>query len=166
MAGGPELVVVYLKAFLVLLVLFRLITFAAFGQLVSGILAATLAYALTRRSDQIPQQVQDIAAPLNDLKSTPYLKLAASLIIDILGTRYVGVPVILQLVVGASGWVPIATFFVQFLYDRPALTAIDLLKATVPFANLVPTATLGFLLENGIIKEEWLGGRRGPFLRV
>ena len=48
-------------------------------------------------------QVKDIAAPLNDLKDTPYLKLAASLIIDILGTRYIGVPVILQLVVGSSG---------------------------------------------------------------
>jgi len=54
----------------------------------------------------------------------------------------------------------------QYLYDRPALTAIDLIKARLPFANYIPTATLGWLIESHIIKEEWLGGSSGPFLKV
>ena len=61
---------------------------------------------------------------------------------------------------------PIGTFLVQFLYDRPALTGVDILKVQLPFANYVPTATLGWLVENGAIKEEWLGGSSGPLKRI
>lgn len=49
--------IVYLKAAVILLVLWRVITIGAFGQVVSGILAATLAFSLTRRSKNIPQVV-------------------------------------------------------------------------------------------------------------
>ena len=49
---------VYLKAIAILLVVWRLLTIGAFGQVVSGILAATLAFLLTRQSKSIPQQVR------------------------------------------------------------------------------------------------------------
>lgn len=66
----------------------------------------------------------------------------------------------------SAGFVPIGTFMVQYLYDRPALTAIDILKAKLPFANYVPSCTIGWLIENDVIKQEWLGGPQGPFIRV
>ena len=59
--------VIYLKALAVLLVLWRLLTIGAFGQLVSGVLAATLAFCLTR-DNALPQWLQDVARPLDDLK--------------------------------------------------------------------------------------------------
>ena len=65
-----------------------------------------------------------------------------------------------------AGWVPIGTFLNQYLYDRPALTAIDIFKAQLPFANYIPTCTLGWLIENNVIREEWLGGSSGPFLKI
>jgi hypothetical protein len=65
-----------------------------------------------------------------------------------------------------AGFVPIGTFLIQYLYDRPALTAVDLLKAQLPLANYIPTATLGWLIESRVIKEEWLGGSSGPFLKI
>ena len=49
---------VYLKAIAILLVVWRLLTIGAFGQVVSGILAATLAFLLTRQSNSIPKQVR------------------------------------------------------------------------------------------------------------
>jgi hypothetical protein len=164
--ADADLAIIYIKAFVVLLVLWRVLTLGIFGQVVGGILAATLAYCLTRRSSSIPKQIKDISAPLYDLKKNPPLKLAASLILDVLSTRYIPTPAILSILVGQAGFVPIGTFLNQYLYDRPALTAIDILKAQLPFANYIPTLTLGWLIENGVIHEEWLGGSSGPFLKV
>lgn len=65
-----------------------------------------------------------------------------------------------------AGWVPIGTFLIQYLYDRPILTAIDLLNVQLLFANYVPTATIGWLIENDVINQDWLGGRNGPFRKV
>lgn len=167
MAGADaETIIIYLKAFGVLLVLWRFLTLGIFGQVVGGVLSATLAYMLTRRSSSIPKQIRDISAPLYDLKRNAPLKLAASLILDVLSTRWVPTPAIFALLVGQAGFVPIGTFLTQYLYDRPALTAIDILKAQLPFANYIPTSTLGWLIENGVIQEEWLGGSSGPFLKV
>ena len=65
-----------------------------------------------------------------------------------------------------AGFAPIGTFVIQYLYDRPILTAITLLRAQLPFANLIPTATIGFLIEIGVIKEKWIGGEKGPFKQI
>ena len=48
---------VYLKAVVVLLVIWRILTIGIFGQVVGGVLSATLAYCLSRRSNAVPQQV-------------------------------------------------------------------------------------------------------------
>ena len=50
--------IIYIKAAVVLLVLWRVLTLGIFGQVVGGILAAFLAYCLTRRSSSVPKQVQ------------------------------------------------------------------------------------------------------------
>lgn len=61
---------------------------------------------------------------------------------------------------------PIGTFFVQFMYDRPALTAVDLLKTQFPLAAYIPAASLGWLVEQRVIKEQWVGGPSGPLRTV
>lgn len=164
--ADADLMIIYVKAAVVLLVLWRVLTLGIFGQVVGGILAATLAYCLSRRSSSVPKQIRDISAPLYDLKKSPPIKLAVSLILDVLSTQYVPTPAIFSILVGQAGFVPIGTFLTQYLYDRPALTAIDILKAQLPFANYIPTSTLGWLIENNIVREEWLGGSSGPFLKV
>lgn len=43
----------------------------------------------------------------------------------------------------------------QYLYDRPALTAVNVFEETIPYCDFFPTATIGWLLEQGYLKDEW-----------
>ena len=54
--------IIYVKAVVVLLVIWRILTIGIFGQVVGGVLSATLAYCLSRRSSSVPKQV---CSPLN-----------------------------------------------------------------------------------------------------
>lgn len=52
-----DLQVIYIKAVVVLLLVWRILTIGIFGQVVGGVLSATLAYCLSRRSSSVPKQV-------------------------------------------------------------------------------------------------------------
>ena len=43
----------------------------------------------------------------------------------------------------------------QYLYNRPVLTLVDLLEGVFPLANLVPAATLGWAIEQGYIGKDF-----------
>ena len=47
-----------------------------------------------------------------------------------------------------TGFSPLATFMSMYLYERPVLSACDMLEGTVPFADFIPTCTIGWLLDN------------------
>lgn len=65
---------VYLKAVVVLLVIWRILTIGIFGQVVGGVLSATLAYCLSRRSNAVPQQVGITSCGSYEVKSALWWK--------------------------------------------------------------------------------------------
>ena len=43
----------------------------------------------------------------------------------------------------------------QYLYNRPILTLVDMMEGILPFANLIPAATLGWAIEQGYIGKDF-----------
>lgn len=81
------------------------------------------------------------------LPTSMWGKLVVSLLIDLVGSSSYLLPVVgegLDIV-----WAPIQTIFIMALYDSitPNLKYVSFIEEILPFTDIVPTATIGFLCE-------------------
>jgi len=79
-------------------------------------------------------------------------KLLASIIIDLIGDGSLLVPGLGD----ASDflWAPVSALLVRLLYGSNVLAAVNLLEELLPFTDVIPTATIAFLLEFFFRKAE------------
>ncbi len=81
------------------------------------------------------------------LPSTIWGKLVISLLIDLMGSSSYLLPVVGE---GFDvAWAPIQTVFIMAMYDTvtPNLKYVSFVEEILPFTDIVPTATIGFLCE-------------------
>eukprot|EP00899_Mesostigma_viride_P026252 jgi/Mesvir1/6811/Mv09003-RA.1 len=86
------------------------------------------------------------------LNKNPEFKLLASLAIDFMGMSSFLLPGLGEL--SDAGWAPISAFLIQKLYGSGALTALGFAEEALPGLDFMPTATIGWVLEN---IDEWQG---------
>jgi len=79
-------------------------------------------------------------------------KLLASILIDLIGDGSLLVPGLGD----ASDflWAPVSALLVRLLYGSNVLAAVNLLEELLPFTDVIPTATIAFLLEFFFRKAE------------
>ena len=79
-------------------------------------------------------------------------KLLISILIDLIGDGSLLVPGL----GGASDfiWAPVSALLVRLLYGSNVLAAVNLLEELLPFTDVIPTATIAFLLEFFFRKAE------------
>lgn len=104
---------------------------------------------------------------LPSLRAVLLSKLLVSILIDLIGDGSLVVPGL----GGASDfiWAPVSALLVRLLYGSNVLAAINLVEELLPFTDVIPTATIAFLLEFFFGKAELVeeaqpqqrqGGRR------
>lgn len=76
----------------------------------------------------------------------PGLKLALCLLIDLVGFSSFAVPG-----VGEStdlGWAPVSAILINYLFGSPVFTSLALVEELLPGFDIIPTATIAWILEN------------------
>lgn len=90
-----------------------------------------------------------------------YVKLLASLAIDALGFVAIGLTEFGDLI-----WAPVSALAIAFLYHKDFYTFLGFAEEILPGADVVPTATIAWLDENGFLnifhKKQNSHRREGP----
>ena len=74
------------------------------------------------------------------------IKLLVSILIDLVGVASYAVPLAGE---GADlAWAPVSALLVNYLYGNSILTGLAFAEEVLPGLDVVPTATIGWLLEN------------------
>lgn len=116
-----------------------------FGPLLDSFLASKTGQGMIYQTGPRPTPVS-VARLILPTKSL-WGKLVVSLIIDLLGSASYLLPVVGE---GLDiAWAPLQTIAIMAMYDRtsPNLKYVSFVEEILPFTDIVPTATIGFLLE-------------------
>ena len=83
------------------------------------------------------------------LPTTIWQKLLVSLFIDLLGSATYLLPGIGEAL--DIGWAPLQTVLIMAMYDRtsPKLKYVSFVEEILPFTDIIPSATVGWMLEFG-----------------
>lgn len=84
--------------------------------------------------------------PASGTTMDPGLKLALCLLIDLVGISSFAVP-------GAGeatdiGWAPVSAILINYLFGSPVFTSLALVEELLPGFDIIPTATIAWILEN------------------
>lgn len=88
----------------------------------------------------------------------PLLKLAISIGIDVVGVASFLLPLVGE--VGDLGWAPTSAILIKALYNNNVLATVGLVEELLPGADIVPTATIGWVFEYvpGVSQLGWVSG--------
>uniref|UniRef100_A0A7S0VU74 Uncharacterized protein n=1 Tax=Hemiselmis tepida TaxID=464990 RepID=A0A7S0VU74_9CRYP len=104
------------------------------------------------------ERVTGFVAGLGDrvveLSRDKWWKLALSIMIDIIGILTFLIPILGEF--GDIFWAPMSSLLLFQMYGSPLLSGLALLEEGLPFTDLIPTATIGWLCEFTIVGS-WLG---------
>lgn len=81
-------------------------------------------------------------------------KLAISILIDLIGMMSFIIPLLAEII--DVVWAPISALLIFQLYGSSLLSGIALIEESLPFTDIMPTATLGWLCEFTVLGA-WLG---------
>mmetsp|Transcript_67373 Transcript_67373/g.166407 ORF Transcript_67373/g.166407 Transcript_67373/m.166407 type:complete len:132 (+) Transcript_67373:42-437(+) len=98
--------------------------------------------------------VQGLGEKVILLSRDKWWKLALSIMIDIMGFMSYFLPVLGEF--GDVFWAPISSLLIFQMYGNPLLSGIALLEEGLPFTDILPTATIGWLCEFTVLGV-WLG---------
>uniref|UniRef100_K3XBS1 Uncharacterized protein n=1 Tax=Globisporangium ultimum (strain ATCC 200006 / CBS 805.95 / DAOM BR144) TaxID=431595 RepID=K3XBS1_GLOUD len=117
------------------------------------------------KSNAVDGRVQSLAAQMSELASQYVMddksrKLLASLVIDFVGNATFALPLIGELADWV--WAPISASLVSTLYSdsSPHLKYVAFIEEWLPFTDFIPTATIGWLTENGLPIRQLLSSLR------
>jgi len=92
-----------------------------------------------------PSEQADQGSPTPP-KMTPEVKLLVSLLIDFIGISSFAAPGVGEAT--DIAWAPLSAALVQYLYGNGLISALALVEEALPGLDFIPTATLGWVLEN------------------
>ena len=82
----------------------------------------------------------------------PVLKLLICMLIDFIGVASFAVPGLGE--AADVGWAPISALLVNYLFGNGIFTALALVEELAPGFDIIPTATIAWILENANREEE------------
>ncbi|KAL1526750.1 hypothetical protein AB1Y20_015446 [Prymnesium parvum] len=85
-------------------------------------------------------------ANMRSPKLTKMMKLLISVLIDLIGMATYVVPVLGE--AGDFAWAPISSLVVYQLYGNAVISGLALAEELLPGTDIIPTATIAWLLEN------------------
>ena len=109
----------------------------------SGGLASTVEGAIKGLGETVVQLSRD-----------KWAKLVISVLIDIIGFLTYFIPVIAEFL--DVFWAPLSSLLVFQLYGSSLLSGIALIEEGLPFTDIIPTATIGWLCQFTVLGA-WLG---------
>ena len=97
--------------------------------------------------------------PTPDEQQAKLTKLLVSVLIDLIGMATYAVPAIGE--VGDLAWAPISAYLVYQLYGNGLIAGLALAEELLPGLDIIPTATIAWLLENTELGQN-LNGKAPP----
>eukprot|EP00465_Bigelowiella_longifila_P012988 CAMPEP_0185258220 /NCGR_PEP_ID=MMETSP1359-20130426/7173_1 /TAXON_ID=552665 /ORGANISM="Bigelowiella longifila, Strain CCMP242" /LENGTH=207 /DNA_ID=CAMNT_0027843619 /DNA_START=26 /DNA_END=649 /DNA_ORIENTATION=- len=82
----------------------------------------------------------------NAIRDDKWTKLVVCLLIDFIGMSTYTVPALGE--TADVGWAPISAVLVQYLFGNGLLTSVSFLEELLPGTDIIPTATIAWILEN------------------
>eukprot|EP00466_Bigelowiella_natans_P007070 jgi/Bigna1/86471/estExt_fgenesh1_pg.C_100323 len=82
----------------------------------------------------------------NAIRDDKWTKLVVCLLIDFIGMSTYTVPALGE--TADVGWAPISAILVQYLFGNGLLTSVSFLEELLPGTDIIPTATIAWILEN------------------
>lgn len=117
-----------------------------------GLLAPIMEHFLSSRAGQTlcydtGPRPTPVSVARTVLPTTLWPKLAVSLLIDLIGSSSYLLPVLGEAL--DLGWAPIQTVLIMAMYDStsPNLKYVSFFEEILPFTDIVPSASIGFLAE-------------------
>ena len=98
--------------------------------------------------------VRGIGDKVVSLSRDKWWKLAISILIDLIGLLSFIIPVLAEII--DVIWAPISALIIFQLYGSSLLSGIAVIEESLPFTDIIPTATIGWLCEFTILGA-WLG---------
>lgn len=95
--------------------------------------------------------------------SRSLVTLVNSVIIDTVGSSSYAIPVLGD--VGDLFWAPMQSYMINTMYKTPWLTTLGFLEEILPFTDFIPTATLGWFVNNGEFIPAWGAQARNQLLK-
>mmetsp|Transcript_54306 Transcript_54306/g.128589 ORF Transcript_54306/g.128589 Transcript_54306/m.128589 type:complete len:124 (-) Transcript_54306:73-444(-) len=89
-----------------------------------------------------------------ELSRDKWYKLVFSILIDIIGIMTYLIPLLAELM--DVFWAPLSALLIFQMYGSSLLTGVALIEELLPFTDIVPTATIGWLCQYTILGA-WLG---------
>jgi|ERR1712166_143943 len=117
---------------------------------------ARMASAAANKMDEF---VSGIGQKVLDLSQDKWMKLAISILIDIIGILTFLIPVIAEVM--DVFWAPLSALLVFQLYGNTLLSGVALVEELLPFTDVFPTATVGWALQYTAIGSK-LGMKINP----
>ena len=97
-------------------------------------------------SNTVEIAVKALQDKVVDLCKDKWIKLAISVIIDIIGLMSFLIPILAEVI--DLAWAPISAVLLYQLYGNSILSGVALLEEALPFTDIIPTATIGWLCEH------------------
>merc|ERR1712216_369908 len=97
------------------------------------------------RNSGMDAMLSGMGAKIVELSQDKWMKLAISILIDIIGILTFLIPVLAEMM--DVFWAPLSALLVHQLYVSTLLSGVALIEELLPFTDIVPTATIGWILE-------------------
>ena len=98
--------------------------------------------------------VRSLGDKVVSLSRDKWWKLIISIVLDLIGLISFLIPVLAELI--DVVWAPISALLIFQLYGSSLLSGIAVIEESLPFTDIIPTATIGWLCEFTVLGA-WLG---------
>mmetsp|Transcript_34117 Transcript_34117/g.53200 ORF Transcript_34117/g.53200 Transcript_34117/m.53200 type:complete len:133 (+) Transcript_34117:59-457(+) len=105
-------------------------------------------------ANKVEAVVKGLGEYVIQLSRDKWAKLVISVLIDIMGFLTYFIPVLAEFL--DIFWAPLSSILIFQLYGSSLLTGIALIEEGLPFTDIIPTATIGWLCQFTFLGA-WLG---------
>ena len=118
---------------------------ALVGNLLAGLLFKFIAEQFFQKTQEVKQKVTSTVSR-SDISSSAWIKLLFCVMIDLVGDSSFLLPGVGEL--EDVGWAPISAFILSKFFGSNAVATLEFGKEILPGTDIIPVATLAWLLEN------------------
>ena len=127
---------------------------ALVGNLLAGLLFKFIADQFFQKTQEVTQKMTTTVAR-SDISSGAWIKLLFCIMIDLVGDSSFLLPGVGEL--EDVGWAPISAFILSKFFGSNAVATLEFGKEILPGTDIIPVATLAWLLENVFVDSPLTG---------
>merc|ERR1712205_199952 len=107
---------------------------------------------MSAAAQKMDEFVSGLGNKVVELSQDKWMKLAISMLIDIIGILTFLIPVLAEVM--DVFWAPLSALLVFQLYGSSLLSGVALVEELLPFTDIFPTATVGWILQHTAVGDK------------